>query len=42
VRPADLVEGNFTAAAPNRLWVADLTYVKTHAGFALGFSCFDV
>lgn len=23
-RPADLVERNFTAAAPNRLWVADL------------------
>jgi putative transposase len=24
-RPADLVERNFSAAAPNRLWVADLT-----------------
>ena len=33
VRPADLVERNFAAEAPNRLWVADLTYVKTHAGF---------
>ena len=33
-RPADLVDRNFRAAAPNRLWVADLTYVKTHA--ALG------
>jgi len=32
-RPADLVERNFTAAAPNRLWVADLTYVSTWAGF---------
>ena len=32
-RPADLVERNFTAPAPNRLWVADLTYVKTHSGF---------
>ena len=32
-RPADLVERNFTAPAPNRLWVADLTYVKTHVGF---------
>ena len=31
-RPADLVERNFTAAAPNRLWVADLTYVSTWAG----------
>jgi putative transposase len=33
LRPADLVDRNFTAAAPNRLWVADLTYVKTHSGF---------
>lgn len=32
-RPADLVERNFTATAPNRLWVADLTYVSTWAGF---------
>ncbi len=30
--PADLVERKFTASAPNRLWVADLTYVKTHSG----------
>jgi putative transposase len=33
-RPADLVERNFSAPAPNRLWVADLTYVATWAGFA--------
>ena len=32
-RPADLVDRKFTAAAPNRLWVADLTYVKTHSGW---------
>lgn len=32
-RPADLVERQFTAPAPNRLWVADLTYVKTHSGW---------
>jgi putative transposase len=32
-RPADLVERNFSAPAPNRLWVADLTYVATWAGF---------
>lgn len=32
-RPADLVERNFRACAPNRLWVADLTYVKTHSGW---------
>lgn len=33
-RPSDLVRRNFTAAAPNRLWVADLTYVATWSGFA--------
>lgn len=32
-RPTDLVERDFTAPAPNRLWLADLTYVKTHAGW---------
>ncbi len=32
-RPADLVERTFSAAAPNRLWVADLTYVWTRSGF---------
>jgi putative transposase len=32
-RPADLVQRNFTAVQPNQLWVADLTYVKTKAGF---------
>ncbi len=32
-RPADLVNRQFTAPAPNRLWVADLTYVPTWAGF---------
>ncbi len=32
-RPADLVARQFRALAPNRLWVADLTYVKTHSGW---------
>jgi putative transposase len=32
-RPGDLVDRQFVAAAPNRLWVADLTYVKTHSGW---------
>ncbi len=33
-RPAnDLVGRNFRAAGPNRLWVADITYVQTAAGF---------
>jgi putative transposase len=31
--PADLVARRFRAPAPNRLWVADLTYVKTHTGW---------
>ena len=33
-RPEDLVERDFTADAPNRLWVADLAYVATWAGVA--------
>ncbi|WP_251826362.1 IS3-like element IS6110/IS987 family transposase, partial [Mycobacterium tuberculosis] len=33
-RPADLVQRRFGPPAPNRLWVADLTYVSTWAGFA--------
>jgi transposase InsO family protein len=32
-RPADLVRRDFTAKRPNQLWVADLTYVATWAGF---------
>ena len=33
-RPApDLVERAFTATAPNQLWVADITYIPTWAGF---------
>ena len=33
-RPApDLVDRNFTAEAPDRLWVAHITYVPTWAGF---------
>jgi putative transposase len=29
----DLVNRNFAATAPNRLWTADITYVKTDEGF---------
>jgi putative transposase len=29
----DLVKRNFTAAAPNKLWTADITYVGTQEGF---------
>lgn len=32
-RAPDLVERNFAAAAPNRLWVADITYIPTWTGF---------
>jgi putative transposase len=32
-RPTDLVDRDFQAPAPNRLWVADLTYVSTWSGF---------
>lgn len=32
-RPEDLVNREFGALAPNRLWIADLTYVWTVAGF---------
>jgi putative transposase len=33
-RPApDLVDRNFSADAPNRLWVADITYIPTWSGF---------
>ena len=31
-RPADLVDRDFSAVAPNRLWVADFTYVMTWSG----------
>jgi len=41
-RPADLVERKFRAPAPNRLWVADLTYVKTHVGWVYVAFIIDV
>jgi putative transposase len=31
-RPGDLVERSFRAAAPNRLWLADITYVPLSSG----------
>lgn len=42
MRPADLVERRFAASAPNRLWVADLTYVRTWSGFAYVAFVIDV
>ena len=41
-RPADLVRRDFTADQPNRLWVADLTYVVTWAGFVYVAFIIDV
>ena len=32
-KASDLVQRQFTAEAPDRLWVADITYVPTRAGF---------
>ena len=43
-QPKDHVDRNFTAEAPNRLWVADLTYIRSQAGFlyaALIIDCFS-
>jgi putative transposase len=34
LKPFDLVKRRFTAAAPRRLWVVDITYVRTWQGFA--------
>ena len=41
-RPDDLVKRNFSAPAPNRLWVTDITYVPTAAGFAYVAFVIDV
>ena len=32
---ANLLERNFSAAAPNRIWLADITYVETDQGWPL-------
>lgn len=41
-RPADLVERCFQAQRPNRLWIADITYVATWSGFAYTSFIIDV
>ncbi|MFC6236068.1 IS3 family transposase, partial [Leucobacter soli] len=33
-KPKDLVQRDFTAPAPRKLWVADITYIATWQGFA--------
>jgi transposase InsO family protein len=41
-RPEDLVKRKFVATGPNQLWVADLTYVRTHAGWTYVAFVLDV
>jgi hypothetical protein len=41
-RPEDLVQRQFRAPAPNRLWVADLTYVATWSGWVYVAFVMDV
>ena len=41
-RPGDLVERDFTATRPNELWVADITYVRTAAGWVYAAFVLDV
>ena len=41
-RPADKVNRQFVAAAPNQLWVADLTYIRTYSGWVYAAFVLDV
>lgn len=41
LRP-DLVKRAFTATAPNRLWVADITYIRTFSGWVYAAFVLDV
>ena len=41
-RPSDLVQRKFMATRPNQLWVADITYVVTWAGFVYVAFVIDV
>ncbi|WYY16073.1 IS3 family transposase [Gordonia malaquae] len=41
-RPADLVDRQFRAEAPNQLWVADITYVRTEVGWVYVAFVLDV
>ena len=41
LRP-DLVQHEFSAAVPNKLWVADITYVRTKKGFVYAAFVTDV
>ena len=41
-RPSDLLERDFTAPAPNRRWVADITYIETSVGFVYAAFILDL
>ena len=41
IRP-DLLDRDFTASAPNRVWVADITYCRTFAGWVYAAFVIDV
>ena len=41
-RAGDLLDRDFTASAPNRVWVTDFTYVRTWAGFVYVAFIIDV
>ena len=41
-RPADKVNRQFVADAPNRLWVADLTYIRAWSGWVYAAFVLDV
>lgn len=41
-RPSGLLERDFTAPAPNRCWVADITYAETAGGFVYSSFILDL
>jgi putative transposase len=41
-QPEDLVKRQFTAEVPNRLWVADITYIRTFSGWVYAAFVIDV
>lgn len=41
-RAGDLLNRDFTAPAPNRVWVTDFTYVNTWSGFVYVAFVLDV
>jgi putative transposase len=41
-RPEDLVRRSFTAAGPNQLWVADITYIRTFSGWVYAAFVMDM